>query len=138
MLALTLVVGRFFCGWVCPFGAMHQFVGWLGSRNKPLKERVRRNAPHPAQQIKYLVLAFFLGAAMSDLAARLALGQVAASLAGAMVLGLVLLATRKGQGGRAYALAVGLVLAVWVAWSLLGPIWRGLAFGRAAGPHPPG
>lgn len=32
VLALTLVVGRFFCGWVCPFGAMHQFVGWLGSR----------------------------------------------------------------------------------------------------------
>lgn len=121
VLALTLVVGRFFCGWVCPFGAMHQFVGWLGARNKPLKERVRRNAPHPAQQIKYFLLAFFLGAAASDLAARLALGQVAAALAGALVLGLVLLATRKGEGGRFYALAVGLVLAVWVAWSLLAP-----------------
>jgi len=121
VLALTLLVGRFFCGWVCPFGAMHQFVGWLGARSKPLKERVQRNAPHPAQQIKYFLLAFFLGAAMSDLAARLALGQVAASLAGALVLGLVLLATRKGQGGRAYALAVGLVLAAWLAWSLPAP-----------------
>ena len=58
---------------------------------------------------------------MSDLAARLALGQVAASLAGALALGLVLLATRQGQGGRAYALAVGLVLAAWLAWSLLAP-----------------
>lgn len=58
---------------------------------------------------------------MSDLAARLALGQVAASLARAIVLGLVLWATRRGQGGRAYALAVGLVLAAWVAWSLAAP-----------------
>ena len=26
----TLFIGRFFCGWVCPFGALHQFTGWLG------------------------------------------------------------------------------------------------------------
>ena len=25
--ALTLVLGRVFCGWICPFGAMHQFLG---------------------------------------------------------------------------------------------------------------
>ena len=31
-LILTILLGRFFCGWVCPFGTMHQIVGFLGSR----------------------------------------------------------------------------------------------------------
>ena len=26
-LGLTVLLGRFFCGFVCPFGALHQFVG---------------------------------------------------------------------------------------------------------------
>ena len=33
---LTILLGRFFCGWVCPFGTIHQFFGFLGKRGKPL------------------------------------------------------------------------------------------------------
>ena len=29
-IALTLFVGRFFCGFACPLGTLHQFTGWLG------------------------------------------------------------------------------------------------------------
>ena len=29
LLLLTLVLGRFFCGWVCPFGTLHHFFGWI-------------------------------------------------------------------------------------------------------------
>jgi len=25
----TLFLGRFFCGWICPYGSLHQFVRWL-------------------------------------------------------------------------------------------------------------
>jgi len=121
VLALTLVLGRFFCGWVCPFGAMHQFMAWLGNHSKDPKELARRNAPHPAQQIKYFLLAFFLGAAASDLAARLLLGQIAAFVAGALVMTLVLAATRRAEGRGFYFAAVGLLLALWVAWSIFAP-----------------
>ena len=42
---LTIIFGRFFCGWICPFGAIHQFVGYLGqSRQKSCRE-------NPAKQI---------------------------------------------------------------------------------------
>ena len=29
ILALTLVFGRVFCGWICPFGTLHHFFGWV-------------------------------------------------------------------------------------------------------------
>ena len=58
--ALTLVFGRFFCGWVCPFGALHQLVGYLAERGLPLAERIRRRRFHRAQNIKYLILIFLL------------------------------------------------------------------------------
>ena len=61
--ALTVVLGRVFCGWVCPFGAMHQFVGWLGRRRLRSKLRVEANRYRPAQRLKYYVLAAFLTAA---------------------------------------------------------------------------
>ena len=39
-LVLTILLGRFFCGWFCPFGTMHQFVGWLGKRGRGVKDRI--------------------------------------------------------------------------------------------------
>jgi len=62
-IVLTIILGRFFCGWICPFGAMHQFVGWLGSRRRGLKERIASNRYRKAAIIKYLVLIGFLVAA---------------------------------------------------------------------------
>ena len=29
LLIPTLFLGRFFCNWLCPFGVVHQFVGWV-------------------------------------------------------------------------------------------------------------
>lgn len=132
-LVLTLILGRFFCGWLCPFGTMHQFVGWLGSRNKSLKERVARNAPRRAQMIKYFLLAFFLAAAMSDLLLRLGQVQWPAALAGALLMALVLAATRRGRGGRSFWLATGVLGALWLGYSLLlgrgGPLGASLLAG---------
>ncbi len=52
-LALTLVLGRFFCGWLCPFGVLHRVFTFLGRRGGV-------EAPPPGRslrRIKYLVLA---------------------------------------------------------------------------------
>lgn len=70
----TLLLGRFFCNWICPYGTLHQFVGWLF--------RSRRAAPaapeplaasgtpprspndyRPSQQVKYYILVAMLVAA---------------------------------------------------------------------------
>jgi len=57
---LTIMLGRFFCGWVCPFGSMHQFFGWLGARGRKTADQIARNQYRKAQGIKYFILALFL------------------------------------------------------------------------------
>ena len=57
---LTIVFGRFFCGWVCPFGSLHQFFGWVGARGRKAADQIARNQYRKAQGIKYAVLFFFL------------------------------------------------------------------------------
>lgn len=64
--ALTVVVGRAFCGWICPFGTMHQIIGWLG---KPFRrsQRTRMNGPSRWQGVKFYLLALILAAASAEL-----------------------------------------------------------------------
>ena len=57
---LTILLGRVFCGWVCPFGTMHQFFGWVGRRGRPIKRQIEVNRPRRAQSIKYYLLVAML------------------------------------------------------------------------------
>ena len=70
-LVLTIVLGRFFCGWLCPFGAIHQFVGFIANRKKKAAARIKLNAYHPGQVIKYWVLVFLLTVSAMELVADL-------------------------------------------------------------------
>ncbi len=57
---LTIIFGRFFCSWLCPFGSLHHFVGYLANRKKKLSKKIELNRYRKAQNIKYFVLIFFL------------------------------------------------------------------------------
>jgi len=61
LLALTLVFGRVFCGWICPFGTLHHFFGWiLPSKRGRGGPRVEANKTHGYQRAKYYLLYAFL------------------------------------------------------------------------------
>lgn len=59
-IALTILLGRFFCSWVCPFGTIHHFMGWLGKLRNPAAIKIRKNRYRRAQSIKYYILIVFL------------------------------------------------------------------------------
>ena len=50
-LVLTLFLGRFFCGWICPMGTLNQFFMWIFSKTK-----TQRIATNSQLQLKYLIL----------------------------------------------------------------------------------
>ena len=57
---LTLILGRFFCGWICPFGSMHQFTGYLANYPKKTAALLKFNHYRPQQSFKYWILIFLL------------------------------------------------------------------------------
>ncbi len=57
-LSVTVVFGRWFCGWVCPFGTLnHFFTSFRGGR---LKERLGAGGYSRWQKTKYYLLVFLL------------------------------------------------------------------------------
>ncbi len=61
VVVVTLVIGRAFCGWFCPFGTLHDLVASLHKRKKRPKETaLDRQGP----KVKYYVLVAILIAAV--------------------------------------------------------------------------
>lgn len=60
-IVLTILLGRFFCGWVCPLGTVHDMAGRLihGRKSRPGGNRYS-----PWQKTKYYVLVGMLAAAV--------------------------------------------------------------------------
>lgn len=59
VVVLTLLFGRVFCNWICPFGTLHQFIGWLFNI-RTSKERLDQNRYRPSQFLKFSILLVFL------------------------------------------------------------------------------
>ena len=56
-IVLTVFLGRVFCGWICPFGTLHDGVGFF-NRRKPIPSR--RNW----HTLKYIILFFILASSL--------------------------------------------------------------------------
>ena len=56
ILAMTMIVGRVWCNWICPFGILHHFFGWVGNRRNT-KQAIEANRYRKIFAIKYYILA---------------------------------------------------------------------------------
>jgi ferredoxin-type protein NapF len=56
MLILTLILGRFFCGWVCPLGTVIDCIGFFNRRRKIESERQNRHL----RSTKFFILGFIV------------------------------------------------------------------------------
>jgi polyferredoxin/NAD-dependent dihydropyrimidine dehydrogenase PreA subunit len=129
MIAVTILFGRVFCGFICPFGALHQFVGWLVRRAGRFKDRIAANAYRPAQVVKYYLLIALLAAAAGNLLLHLvhatrAAPALALAATAAVVLALLGLTLRRIGAGSRRRLVVGAALLT---------VWAGLAAAIAPG-----
>ena len=59
ILVPTLLLGRAFCGWICPYGTLHQFVGWVFNIRRN-RHNIDANAYRPIFQLKYYLLTVFV------------------------------------------------------------------------------
>ncbi|MGD8990478.1 MAG: 4Fe-4S binding protein [Desulfobacterales bacterium] len=122
---LTIILGRFFCGWLCPFGTIHHFIGYLARRKRTIKAKLALNRYHPAQSLKYWILVFLLFMAATSLAVdALRLPRTTpAGFAAILFLGLIaliILTIRQAHFHTAKAvLAVFIIGGSWVLTSFL-------------------
>lgn len=67
VVALTLLFGRVFCGWVCPMGTINQITAWVSpSKLGKGGKRIKANRTHPVRQrVKYYILYASLAAALA-------------------------------------------------------------------------
>ena len=61
-LAVTFLFGRWFCGWICPFGTVHHMFSSL--RAGTVKARLDTGGYGRGQKLKYYVLVVFLAGAL--------------------------------------------------------------------------
>ncbi|MDH5674380.1 MAG: 4Fe-4S dicluster domain-containing protein [Myxococcales bacterium] len=55
----TLLFGRVFCNWLCPYGALHQFIGFIFNIGSN-RDHIAANRYRPIYQLKYYILAVML------------------------------------------------------------------------------
>ncbi len=127
-IVMTIFLGRFFCGWVCPFGSIHQFVGYWSRRRQPVKAKLDANVYRRGQALKYWLLIFLLSGAIGELLSSLsALPWRRGTdfvLGGIVVFAGVLLAVVwKRVAGLKSAIAGVLSLAL--LWAVLGLVFQG-------------
>jgi len=59
LIVVTLLFGRVFCNWICPYGTLHQFVGWLFNIGRAT-DRIEQNRYRNIYYLKYGILIVML------------------------------------------------------------------------------
>lgn len=71
------IVGRgLYCGWLCPFGALQEMMGWVATKLKIKQIRIKPEHHKRAQLIKYVLLIGLVGSAFYSLSIAEKLAEV--------------------------------------------------------------
>ena len=62
LICATVLLGRFFCAFICPFGTLHHMCGTIRPARKG-RDRIKANRPDPRRRFKYFLLIGLLMAA---------------------------------------------------------------------------
>ncbi len=62
IISITMMLGRVWCNWICPFGILHHFFGWIGNRRNT-KQMIEVNRYRKIYALKYYILAAMIAMA---------------------------------------------------------------------------
>ncbi len=111
VIAITMMLGRVWCNWMCPFGIMHHFFGWIGNRRNT-KQMIEVNRYRKIYAIKYYILAAMIAMA--------GLWIIPAALASPRLILKAYKEHPESQGGFRFGEAVvGLFLIAAIAYGLI-------------------
>jgi polyferredoxin/formate hydrogenlyase subunit 6/NADH:ubiquinone oxidoreductase subunit I len=125
---LTLLIGRFFCSWVCPFGTIHHGVGYLAHRKKSPARKAHLNRYRKGHTVKYWILFFLLMPAVLHLAVSPTLffervdGFTPIAAAATMGALLLVFTLRYPEGSLKLGLMAFSILLMWPAVTMLLPM----------------
>jgi uncharacterized protein with FMN-binding domain/Pyruvate/2-oxoacid:ferredoxin oxidoreductase delta subunit len=57
---ITIIVGRFFCGWICTFGAINDFIYIISKKLFKTKFKINEKADAILKKLKYVILLFII------------------------------------------------------------------------------
>lgn len=60
IIPITILLGRFFCGWMCAFGAYEDFLYFISKRGFRTKFKMPKKADRILKYAKYVILAFVI------------------------------------------------------------------------------
>ncbi|MBN1959705.1 MAG: 4Fe-4S binding protein [Deltaproteobacteria bacterium] len=63
IIIITLIFGRFFCGWLCPFGTIHHACSFVAKKRR-VSDRIKINNPRKIFKLKYFILLALLAMAL--------------------------------------------------------------------------
>ncbi len=59
VIPLTIILGRFFCGWICAFGSMGDWLFAISCKTFKIKKRINPSVDYYLKYIKYMILILF-------------------------------------------------------------------------------
>jgi len=59
-IAVSFVIGKSFCSWICPFGWLSELLGNIGEKLFKRKLKITKWLDYPLRSLKYLLLGFFV------------------------------------------------------------------------------
>lgn len=65
IIPVTILAGRFFCGWMCAFGAMGDFIYMISQKLFKTKFKINEKVDRILKYVKYIVLLFLITAVWS-------------------------------------------------------------------------
>ena len=61
IIPITIILGRFFCGWLCTFGAINDFIYIISNKIFKTKFKVNEKVDSILKYLKYIILLFIIG-----------------------------------------------------------------------------